>query len=767
MPARGLASLFLLAAPLAAAAPTDDLAQVCRRLQDGSNPYFGARLADQLRAELASNPASPALAAELGSELLRLGDTAGAIEHLSAAVRTFAPPKADRPTIPEWNLALAHLQRAEDLNCVHDFDSDTDTGAGPNDGIADAGEALRAADPRTDQAKVHRARRSADSCILPITSSAVHARPEHARTAGDLFLEMLQEGRPTGPWRQRARWLLNVARRLTGDFPEDVPARYRIGNDVFASAPVPGGRWRNLGPALGVDALDLAGGAVVDDFDNDGVLDLITSTWDPCGPLRAFRGDGQGGFEDAAEAWGLSGQLGGLNLLHADYNDDGRLDLLVLRGAWLLEEGRIRNSLLRNELGGNLGRFVDVSEDAGLAEPAYPTQTAAWGDYDGDGDLDLYVGNEASEAHEYPSQLFRNLGDGAFEDVAATAGVGNLRYAKGVAWGDVDNDGDLDLYVSNFGANRLYLNDRGVFADAAVRTGVTEPERESFATWFFDYDNDGDLDLYVGDYRDKAAEVVASYMGSDPGAGQPLLYRNDCGVEPGCGDRLRMVEVSRALGIRRPALPMGANYGDLDNDGWLDFYLGTGEPDLASLMPNVMYRFNGRRFEEVTFAGGFGHLQKGHGVAFGDLDGDGDMDLLHQLGGFYPTDTFGNALFENPGSDNAWVTLQFAGDGAAGGGANRFGVGSRVRLLVEDQSGQPRFIHRLVGSGGSFGGNSMQLEVGLGNAVRIAEIRVRWAGSGTEQLFRKVEPRAVYRIVEGREAIERVAAASFRLGGAR
>ena len=348
--------------------------------------------------------------------------------------------------------------------------------------------------------------------------------------------------------------------------------------------------------------------------------------------------------------------------------------------------------------------------------------------------------------------------------MATAAGVSNVRYAKGVAWGDVDNDGDLDLYVSNFGANRLYLNDGGVFLDAAVRTGVTEPERESFATWFFDYDNDGDLDLYVGDYRDQATEVVASFMGSDPGVGQPLLYRNDCGAEPGCGGRLRMTEVSRALGIRRPALPMGANYGDLDNDGWLDFYLGTGEPDLASLMPNVMYRFNGRRFEEVTFAGGFGHLQKGHGVAFGDLDRDGDMDLFHQLGGFYPTDTFGNALFENPGSDNAWVTLRFAGAGSAGAGANRFAVGSRVALSVEGPDGK-RTIHRLVGSGGSFGGNSMQLEVGLGDAVGITEIRVTWAGSGTSQIFRDVEPRAVYRVTEGAEVLERIDQSAFRLGG--
>ena len=755
---RGLAATAMLAAPLAAvAAPTAggavDFAETCRQLNAGSNPYFGTGIVDVLRDELASAGASTpgTTRVRLGRELLRLGNTEEAIEHLSAAALTLSASPTGDPaalSLAEWNLALAHLQRAEDLNCIHQ------TGAEEA-----GGEHTPTGEP------VHTVSRSADSCILPLAASAVHARPEHARAAGDGFLAILRREGPA-PRQVRARWLLNLARRLSGDFPEGVPAEFRIDEGVFADS-FAGGRWRNRGPELGVDVLDLAGGAVVDDFDGDGLLDLVTSSWDPCGPVRAFRNDGQGGFEDTGRAWGLEDQVGGLNLVHADYDDDGRLDLLVLRGAWLLDDGRIRNSLLRNELDGEPGRFVDITEEAGLAEPAYPTQTAAWGDYDGDGDLDLYVGNEATEAHDFPSQLFRNRGDGTFEDVAAASGVTNLRYAKGVAWGDVDNDGDLDLYVSNFGANRLYLNDGGVFLDAAVRVAVTEPERESFATWFFDYDHDGDLDLYVGDYRDQATEVVASFMGSDPGVGQPLLYRNDCGPEPGCGGRLRMTEVSRELGIGRPAMPMGANYGDLDNDGWLDFYLGTGEPDLASLMPNVMYRYNGRRFEEVTFAGGFGHLQKGHGVAFGDLDRDGDMDLLHQLGGFYPGDSFGNALFENPGNGNAWVTLHFAGAGAAGGGANRFGVGSRVALLVEGPSGEPRTIHRLVGSGGSFGGNSMQLEVGLGDAVQIAEIRVRWAGSGAEQRFREVAPRAVYRIVEGAEALELVAAASFRLGDER
>ena len=143
-----------------------------------------------------------------------------------------------------------------------------------------------------------------------------------------------------------------------------------------------------------------------------------------------------------------------------------------------------------------------------MAEPAYPNQTAAWADFDLDGDLDLYVGNEGVHPERdccHPSQLFRNDGVGeggvvTFTDVAEAAGVTNLRYAKGVAWGDYDNDGDPDLYVSNLGRNRLYRNQgRGedgvvTFTDVAPGLGMIHPEPRTFPTWFFDYDNDGRAD---------------------------------------------------------------------------------------------------------------------------------------------------------------------------------------------------------------------------------------------------------------------------------
>ena len=182
----------------------------------------------------------------------------------------------------------------------------------------------------------------------------------------------------------------------------------------------------------------------------------------------------------------------------------------MVRGGW---ENAARLTLLRNP---GDGRFDDVTLAAGLGEPI-ASHSAAWGDFDNDGRVDLYVCGEyaaSSSAGLFASdnslihgdprnhgRLYRNNGDGTFTDVAEKAGVRNDRYAKGAAWGDYDNDGDPDLYVSNFGEeNRLYRNDGdGTFTDVARELGVTEP-LASFPCGFLDFDNDGRLDLFVSDY---------------------------------------------------------------------------------------------------------------------------------------------------------------------------------------------------------------------------------------------------------------------------
>jgi len=695
---------------------------ICHRLADSDEIYHGRKPLLDAQKQLESGVSGAdrvEIEITLGRELLKQGRALEAVELLTKARETAQGLIGTHAFL--WakatdNLALAHLRAAEDQNCV--------------------------------------LRHTAASCIFPIAEEGVHLRPEHARRAGDLLIELIGKLN-VSPRSMQAAWLLNISRMVAGDYPDGVPKDYRLPPSAFESDPsFPA--WRDRAIALGVGAVDLAGGAVMDDFDGDGLLDLVTSTSDPCGTLKAFRNDGRGGFENVTEAWGLDSQLGGLNLTHADYDGDGKLDLFVLRGAWLHDHGRIRNSLLRNELDGPRGGFVDVSISSGLARTASPTQTAGWADYDGDGDLDVYVGNESDSTEPHPSRLYSNVGDGTFTEVGAAAGVTNDRFAKAVTWGDYDNDGDPDLFVSNIGPNRLYRNNAdGTFTDVAESAGVVEPRGRSFTDWFFDYDNDGDLDLLVSDYGVAPALIAVHYYGRELPMGQPLLYRNDGGV---------FTEVSREMGIKQPALPMGANFGDLDNDGWLDFYLGTGDPEYETVFPNLMYRNQeGTRFVDVTSAGGFGHLQKGHGVAFGDLDNDGDQDLFHQVGGFYPGDVFSNALFENPGNDASWITLRLQGRKA-----NRFGVGARieVRVLGKVAGGKQasaRTIHLLAGSGGSFGGSSMQQEIGLGQADRIEEIVVRWPGSATVQRFRDVQPNRVYDVVEGRDRLAAVELPRFSL----
>jgi len=320
----------------------------------------------------------------------------------------------------------------------------------------------------------------------------------------------------------------------------------------------------------------------------------------------------------------------------------------------------------------------------------------------------------------------------------------NNRYAKGVTVGDYDEDGDLDLYVSNIGANRLYCNDgKMVFEDVAVRAGVEEPVQRSFATWFFDYDNDGGLDLWVAGYQCKVSDLALEALFRPYKAVPPRLYKN---LRDGT-----FRDVTRAMGLDRPFAPMGSNFGDFENDGWLDIYLGTGDPELESLMPDVaLSNRGGERFEDATSAMGLGHLQKGHGICFADLDHDGDQDLYHELGGFFPVDRFRNALFENRGPAGHFLYLDLVGTRS-----NRDAVGARVRVELETPAGT-RELYRAPGSVASFGGSPHRLEIGLGDAKRIIKLEIRWPRTEELQVFEDVPIDAYLRVKEGEKAVERL-----------
>jgi hypothetical protein len=591
--------------------------------------------------------------------------------------------------------------------------------------------------------------RLVDRCLLPVIGAESRPAAAPGREAVRAFERLLA----VDPGNAGYRWLLNLAYMLLGEYPDGVPDEWLIAPATFA-AEHDLGRFPNRAVDVGLDATGHAGGAVMDDFDRDGDLDVMVSGWLLQDQVQYFENDGRGAFIERTDAAGLTGIVGGLNLKQADFDNDGFLDVLVLRGAWM-SYGQ-PNSLLRNR---GDGTFEDVTEAAGLLD-AYSTQTADWADYDGDGWLDLYVGNESVGRRRNPNQLFHNNGDGTFSDVAAAVGADVVGFTKGVAWGDYDNDGDPDLYISLMREPNVLLANEGPvagggwsFQDVTSEAGVAEPVT-SFPVWFWDFDNDGWLDLYASGYLAQVGDVAAEHLGQPHDALVPRLYRNN---RDGT-----FTDVAASAEIDKIQYVMGSNYGDLDSDGYPDFYVGTGDPVYESMMANRMFRNDaGLRFQEVTSSGGFGHVQKGHGVSFGDVDNDGDQDIMVNMGGASPSDLSRNVLFENPGHGHHWVTLRLEGVTS-----NRDGLGSRVRVLL-DMRGDVGELNKLVGGGGSFGANSLQQEIGLGVAVGILEIAITWPATGRTDVYVDVEMDRIYRVVEGGAQLEPLTVSTLSLGSGR
>ena len=653
-------------------------------------------------------------------ELLYAGEVEESIRQLNTLIQqqNLRLSRVSRQTRPIFNLlGLAYLRLGERANCIENH--------------------------------------AAESCILPIRGAGVHTDPKGSRNALQIYRAMSYNF----PRDLQSRWLLNIAHMTLGQYPDGIShPRLRI-SGIAADGDSPIKQFRDVAGPLGVDHNAIAGGVSVEDFNNDGFLDILTTSYGLDDEPRFYVNDGEGGFVDRTEEAGLKGLTAGLNTVHADYNNDGYEDVFVLRGAWLGEQGRRPNSLLRND---GDGTFTDVTFQAGL-DAYHPTQTAAWADANGDGHLDLFVGNESSAAIDpfsgdttstavspHPSTLYLNDGDGTFTERGDSANVAVEAYVKGSAWGDVNNDGRPDLYVSVLGGpNRLFVN-RGPgpggvpqFEERAEEAGVRAP-LFSFPVWFWDYNNDGHQDLFVSGfdmrYFNRVAHAVAAEFvdGSTP-AETPRVYRND-------GDGT-FTNVTNRLGLDKALFTMGSNYGDLDNDGYQDFYAGTGAPDFSSIVPNRMFHNrDGTRFGEVSFEGGFAHIQKGHSVAFADFDRDGDQDVYSVMGGAVPGDSFHNVLFENPGHGHHWVTLDLRGRSA-----NRSAIGARIAIVARRPDGSTRTIHRTVRTGGSFGAAPLQQQIGLGDATRVDTLRVRWptAERPTQTVTDLAVDRA-YRLVQGR-----------------
>lgn len=729
------ATLSSLAAPYLAPSTrrmAERLEKIAAEADPMQNPFLNRRAAaifrDQFEKALTNRSPATAPASLVGlhykyaHELLNAGESARAVEQFTVLNDFIASNRLvlddDKATTLRMSWVMAHLRLGEQENCLSNHTS--------------------------------------DSCLMPLRPGGFHKYPRGSEGAIRLLLEQLEKE----PKDLRAAWLLNLACMTLGQHPAKVPPKYLIPPKVFASE-YDIKRFPDVARGLGLDLNTLAGSVVMDDFDNDGVLDLMISSMGLRDQLRLFRNNGDGTFKERTEEAGLKGEVGGLNMVQSDYNNDGHIDVFVLRGAWFEKQGHHPNSLLRNN---GDGTFDDVTEEAGLLS-FHPTQTATWFDFNNDGWIDLFIGNETVPGDTNRCELFRNNGNGTFTECAARFGIDALGLIKSVHSGDFNNDGWPDFYVSCRGhPNYLYRNEgpqspdrspKGAwrFTNVATELQVSAPVF-SFPSWFYDYDNDGWLDLFSSGYGvNNVAVIAADYLGLSHGAERPRLYRNN-------GDGT-FSDVTKAAGLHRMLLAMAGNFGDLDNDGFLDMYLGTGTPDLTMLIPNRLMRNDGgKRYQDVTTSASVGNIQKGHGIAFGDLDNDGDQDIYTVIGGAYEGDTYFNALYENPGHGNDWLKLQLVGVKS-----NRAAIGARIKVTVDTPSGK-RAVHKTVNSGATFGASPLRQEIGLGKADRILQVEIWWPASGIRQNVTQLEKNRAYLIREGESGAKEILLKPFKFSNA-
>lgn len=580
------------------------------------------------------------------------------------------------------------------------------------------------------------ANHNAQSCIIPMKGGGIHQVTSGSDSAITIYKTILNKF----PNDLQSRYLLNIAYMTLGRYPSGVPKQWLIESDVFKQ-PVTGNIvLKDIGAIKGVDMNGISGGCVVEDLDNDGLLDIMASSYGLSDQIRYMHQQKDGRFKNETLSSGLVGITGGLNLVHADYNNDGLADFVILRGGWWGKNAKFPFSLIRNN--GN-NKFEDITIESGLYSP-FPTQTATWGDFNNDGWIDLFVAHE-----NYPCQLFVNY-KGKFKDEAAKYSLNLTLFVKGCVWGDINNDGYPDLYLSTLNSpNKLFLNKPGnipggrIFEDISKSAGVEEP-LSSFPAWFFDFDNDGYEDLFVSGYDTKRFSFVGEdaardMLGLPPLGELPKLYHNN-------GNNT-FTDVSAAYGVNHINYTMGCNFGDIDNDGWPDYYLGTGAPEYTAIVPNKLYHnLGGKKFEDITYATNTGHIQKGHGVAFADIDNDGDQDIYEVMGGAVEGDRFRNVLFENSSvTGNHWLKIKLEGVYS-----NRVAIGARVRIKVKMADGSFQSFYHAVNTGGSFGSKTLRVEAGLGKATAIEEIEVKWPNAKkSTELIKDVKIDTMIRIKEG------------------
>lgn len=471
---------------------------------------------------------------------------------------------------------------------------------------------------------------------------------------------------------------------------------------------------------FGIDRWGGGGSVAWADLDGDGWEDLILQRkYFPLSVYKNVQGKELKAVPEADVGAGICNAM-----LHAaaDIDNDGKLDLVRTCCNY---EGPGPRELLKNE--GAL-KFKDATAGSGLDDNvAQSGSMFAFVDYDLDGNVDVLLPDIYG-----PSHLYRNMGNGKFAETTQKAGVvmpsekldGVPLGTVAASSGDYDGDRYPDIFAQGWSWKRLYRNKGdGTFEDVTQKAGIDAgKDKRGYASFFFDYDGDGKLDIFAGQYVVNpesnfgystvctCANLLQGGYTEREWENASTIYRNN-----GDGTFTDMHQKLRFL----PLGVMGASPGDWDNDGDADIIMDTGGPYMQQVEPYLFYENNG----DGTFALKTPFLMhglwgKGHGSAFNDFDHDGDLDLALNNGGFAMGDLWPSLLLRNRGNKNNWIAVALK----AGKGTNAAAIGSRVTLTV---GGKTR-VQELWAAGRIGVSNSFVLHFGLGNATKVDKIVVEW-----------------------------------------
>jgi hypothetical protein len=417
----------------------------------------------------------------------------------------------------------------------------------------------------------------------------------------------------------------------------------------------------NVAEEAQVTGTGISNGVAFVDYDNDGDLDIYVSA-DPQDLL--YRNNGDGTFSEVAVESGISYVGDGVGVAFGDYDNDGDLDIYIP-----VNDGA--DVFFQND---GKGIFKDITKSVRIDNMAR-ARSASFADFDGDGYLDIYIVNE-----NMPNILYKNINGKHFVDVAQNMGVASVGPGRCGIWGDYDNDGDCDLYVTNKGApNILYRNDGDGFRNVTNFAGVAVND-DSTGAVFADYDNDGYLDICVGGNR----KVY-------------LFHNNRNGT---------FTNLAGIAGIANTGANCTPNFGDFDNDGDLDLYIAVWKGR------SVVYSNNGDgTFKDVSDELKMGEFGNCWSAISGDYDKDGDLDIYTSF------TTRPNILYENQGNGNNWLQVK-----AIGSLSNKNGIGTRIKATIGG-----KIQIREISGGTAYGSqDSFIASFGLGDNIKIDLLEVFW-----------------------------------------